>query len=198
MNEQQIAVARVYAQAILGLAERQGESERIREELDGVVRFLDDRPDVEAYLSDPFLGVESRRQALEDLLRGTASDLLVDSLQVLSGKGRLGLVRSIAATYRHEVEVLRGVVEARVTSATPLTDESREGVRGAVESHTGQRAKLVETLDPEILGGLVIQIGDTKIDRSVAGELRRVRERLMDRMSRDLHAGTSYVEDESR
>ncbi len=198
MNEQHIAVARVYSRSLLSLAEGQGDAERILEELDGVVGLLDDQSGLEEYLANPLLDRKVRRDAIETLLRGKVSDLLADAAQVVNRKGRLSLLRAIAATYRMEYEKLRGIVEVFVTTAVPLTEELREQVVAVAERYTGRRANLVESVDPEILGGLVIQVEDHKLDRSVAGELRRVREQLLDRMSRDLHAGTSYVEEESR
>ena len=123
------------------------------------------------------------------------SDLLLDTLQVMNRKGRAGLVRAFAVAYREEIDDLKQVVGVRVRSAQPLTEKLREGLRAAVSSFSGKTAQLQEEIDESLLGGLVLHVGDRKIDTSLVTELGAISARLSDRASREIQGGTNYLED---
>lgn len=194
-TERQAGVAAVWASAIVALAAEAGREDEVRDELDGLVALLDRDPDVEALLASPIVADETKRRLLERALRGRTSDLLVDALQVMRRKGRLDLLRAVAAAYRAEWLRRRHRVEVRVASAVPLGDELREEVRRAAARRSGREPVLVETVEPQLLGGLVVRIGDDKFDGSVATELARLEESLLERASRELQAGKSYFEE---
>jgi F-type H+-transporting ATPase subunit delta len=188
-DDRQTAVARVYADALLGLAERRGEADELRDELAAVAAEVERDDALRAFLVTPLVDAEARAASLERIFRGRASDLLVDGLQVLNRKGRLGLVPAIAAVYARAHNQLRGRIEVAVTSAVPLDDEQRAAVAAAVARRSGRRALLQETVDPALVGGMVIQIGDQKADASVASRLHALSDALLDRASREIQAG---------
>lgn len=193
MNEQASGIAKVYAESILHLAEEQGEAEELQAELDELVVLLDREPELADFLTSPLSEADRKRQAIETLLRGRASDLLTDALQVINRKGRLGLVRAIAEAYRSQLEALRGLARVEVATAVPLDDDLRRRLERAAEAYTGRRAALTERVDPDLIGGVVVKVGDRKIDSSIAGELRKLHHRLMDRASREIHGNRDYV-----
>jgi F-type H+-transporting ATPase subunit delta len=193
VNGPQAGIAGTYARALLSLAQRSDEVDRVGEELAGVVEVLDRAPDLEGFFASPLVAPAARRAAVEKLLRGRASDLLVDALQVANDKGRLNLLRSIDTAYHRELEDLRGRIGVRVGSAIPLSAALRERLRAAASRYTGREAVLEERVDPELLGGLVLEIGDRKIEASVAGRLHRTHQRLIDRGAQELHSGRQHV-----
>jgi F-type H+-transporting ATPase subunit delta len=189
IDEQQLAIARVYAQALLGLADRQGEVDEILEQLEQLRSMMDEAPALEDFLRTPLVQEETRKVALEKLFRGRASDLLVDTLQVMNRKGRLGLIQALVVAYREEYEELKGRIDVRVTTAVPLNDSLRQHLRVATSEVTGKEAQLVEKVDQSILGGMILRIGDQKIDTSIAKEIRQLGEQMVERASRELHSG---------
>lgn len=189
IDERQLAVARVYAQALLGLADRQGEVDETLEQLEQLSSLMDEAPALENFLGTPLVQEESRKAALEKLFRGRASDLLVDTLQVMNRKGRLGLIRALVVAYRAEYEELKGRIDVRVTTAVPLSDSLRQHLRVATSEVTGKEAQLVEKVDQSILGGMILRIGDQKIDTSIAKEIRQLNEQMVERASRELYGG---------
>jgi F-type H+-transporting ATPase subunit delta len=186
VNDREMALARVYSRAMLGLAEEVGEADELLEELQELVKSLDRNPELEQLLSSPLVEAEDRAAVLEKLFRGRASDLLVDSLQVVNRKGRLALLRAIAEGYRVEHRDLRGIADASVRTAVPLTDAQRSQVRAAVARFTGKQAYLFEKVDPAILGGIVIEVDGRKIDGSVASRLRELGQALEQRASEEI------------
>jgi F-type H+-transporting ATPase subunit delta len=185
------ALARVYAEALVKAAA--GAPAALDDELAGLVALLDRAPELEPVLANPLVDGEHKRRLLERLLRGGATDLLVDALQVMRSKGRLGILRAVAAEL-HELRVAQeGRIEVRVASAVPLGPALRAELEAAAAARTGKRPVLIESVDPGLLGGLVVRIGDDKIDSSVANELARLEEDLLARASRELHSGKSHV-----
>jgi len=194
VSNQELTVARVYSSAMLQLAEEHGDMDVLLEELRDLAGRVDADAAFAGFLTDPTIDAGARKQAVEKLFRGRYSDLLVDSLQVLNLKGRLGLIRAVAEAYRLERETVQGRVEVHVRSATPLSDALRDQLRAAAGKHTGMEADLVETVDESVIGGLVVQISDEKFDASVATRLRRMGDALRERASHEIHSGKKYFE----
>lgn len=191
----QLAVARVWADSIFALAAAASQEDELLAELDDLVALLDAERDIDGLLASPLVDDEAKRRLLEKAFRGRLTDLLVDALQVLREKGRLGLVRPVAEEYRAEWMRRRNRVEVEVTSAVPLGDDLRQELKFAVAERTNRHPVLKERVDPSILGGIVVLIGDDKFDSSVARELARLEEALLARASRELLSGKSYVVD---
>nr|MDP9122938.1 F0F1 ATP synthase subunit delta [Acidobacteriota bacterium] len=107
VDERELGVGRVYARAILDLAESQGAAESLLGELTDLAAYAAGNPEFESFLTSPLIEDGARVDVLEKIFRGRASDLLVDALQVVNRKGRIGLLRAIAQAYRQEYRALR-------------------------------------------------------------------------------------------
>lgn len=187
VNDRALAVARVYSQSLLDLATAGGEAESLLEELQELVRYVDQHPAFADFLSSPLVDVGEREQALDKLFRGRASDLLVNALQVLNRKGRLGILPTITEVYRRQHQELRGQVDVQVRTAVAIPPDLREKLRAAVSRFAGRDAQLIETVDEQMLGGIVLQIGDQKIDGSIKRELEEMRDSLEERAALEIH-----------
>ena len=196
-RSQQAAVARVWADAIFTLAAAAQREDELLDELAALADLLDREGDLDRMLATPLVDDESKRALLEKALRGNASDILVDALQVLRRKGRLGLLRAVAAAYREEWMRRRNRIEVKITSAVALSDDVRQEIRLAAAERTNQHPVLIERVNPKLLGGLVVEIGDDKFDSSVARSLARLEEQLLARASRELLSGKSYYTEAS-
>jgi F-type H+-transporting ATPase subunit delta len=184
IDDRELGVARIYAEAMLELAEAQGEGDALLAELAQVAELVERTPELASFLASPVVDAAARREVLEKTLRGRASDLLVDALQVVNRHGRLGLLPAIAAAYRAVERRRRGLVDARVVTAVPFTDEQRAGVTAAIAHYTGKRPDLTLDVDPAVLGGLVVEVEGKKMDTSLAGRLRSFARDLEERAAR--------------
>jgi len=194
VEEGAVAIAEVYARSMYALADERGQADALFEEFGDLIGYLEGDATFSSYLADARVDAGPRKAMLERVFRGRMSDLLVDSLQVLNSKDRLGIVRMVYERFRLAHEDARGEVDVEVTTACPLTDALRAELSAAVGERTSRTARLVERVDPDILGGLIMRIGDTKIDTSVANQVRRVRQALSVRASHELYGGRSYIE----
>lgn len=193
VDDRDLAGGRLYAEAILNLADESGQAETLLEELRQLIEILDANPKVNHFFSSPLVDEGGRARVIEEMFKGRASDLLVDSLLVINRKGRLDRLRAIAEAYRLAYRDRRGLVDVHVRSAVPLTDALRARLVEAITTSTGKRPTLVERVDPTLIGGLVVEVAGRKIDASVATRLHGMSQALLARASQEIHRGTAYV-----
>ncbi|MEO8276118.1 MAG: ATP synthase F1 subunit delta [Thermoanaerobaculia bacterium] len=187
------SLARVWSDAVFRLAASRGVEDAVLEEWRGLVELLDRDRAIEGVLASPLVNSEEKRRLIENGFRGKASDLFVDTLQVMRSKGRLFLIRAVAEAFRDAWMENKNQVEVNVTSAVALTPELRANLVTAASRFAGKQAQLVERVDPTLLGGLVVRVGDKKFDDSVARELEQLQETFLARASRELLSGREYV-----
>lgn len=191
----QHALADVWCDAVFRIAASRGVEDEMLAEWQGLVELLDRDRELERVLVSPLVSGEEKRRLIENGFRGKASDLFVDTLQVLRSKDRLGLVRSLARAFRDAWMVKKGRVEAHVTSAVPLSPEVRRDLNGVLNRLTSRETELVEKVDPDILGGLVVRVGDRKFDDSVSRELELLIVAFASRGSREILRIQEYIHD---
>ena len=194
VTTEQLALAKVYAEAMIQLAESKGEMDLLARELADFASRIEQSADLASFLASPLIDREARETAVEKLFRGKYSDLFIDSLQVLNRKGRANLVPAVAEAYALAREERLGRIRIIVRSAAPLTDELRAGLRDVAARYTNKEAELAEEIDESLIGGLVVQIGDEKFDGSVRTKLVRLGEALRERASREIFGDRSHVE----
>lgn len=168
-------VGAVYAKALLGAAEKAGQAEAVVEELTGLVDELFPRvPRLELLLRTPRLSHEERLPILERAFAGRISPLTLTFLKVLSKHGRLDCLRAVARAARQQLDALRGRVEVLVQTACPLSNPLRERIAARLTELLGRQVVLKTEVDEELLGGLVVRVGDTVYDGSLASQLKRM------------------------
>ena len=175
MSEEQ--VARVYAQALFDAAREAGVVEPARRELGDFVAALAASAPLRDVLADPQIDTGARRRVLAEVTRG-GQPLLANALQLMLERGRFSAVPELQQAYDDLAVVDEGVVEVEVTSAAELDARDREEDRRPCQEATGRRVELTRRVDPSILGGLVLRIGDVIVDGSVKARIRQLRRRL--------------------
>jgi len=196
-NEQEIALARIYARSAFALAQQQGATESLQGELEELVKQLDQEPALERFLSSPLVEIGERQQMLDRLFAGRMSEILLDTLQVMNRKGRSGLVRALEEAYRQEFEDRTGRVTVSVRTAVSLTEGVRQQLLEATARFTGREASLKEIVDESLIGGMILLVGDRKIDSSVAKELRQLESQLLTRASHESQNDEAYIVESS-
>ena len=190
-----IAIADVYAKALLKLAGDAGVAAPVLEELGGLIVYVNSTPEFESFLISQTLDGEARRAMLEKAMRGKTSDLLLNFLHVLNAKDRMPLLEQVYVQYRLAYEAAQNQIEVTVTTATQLTANTRVALLAALRKYLGKDPILTEAVDESIIGGLVVHVGDEKIDQSVSWQLRGFRERFQARASQEIHSGREYFHD---
>lgn len=186
LDDKHIAVARVYNRAVLDLAKDQ--SGDVIDELLEIAGLMERDESFTRFLSSPLVDTEERAKSLETLFRGKASDLVVDTLQILNLKGRLEILPTMTELCRREHLDASGHLEVEVTSAVALDEATRDKLRKTLLASTGKKqADLIEAVDPDLLGGLVVRVGDHKYDGSVRREIEKLKARIHERALHDIY-----------
>jgi len=183
-------IARVYATALLNAAEKQGKAEEVLDELDSLVSDLFQAdPQLEAFLASGAIGRHQKESLIRSAFQGRASEAFLNFLLVLNDHERLDMLRSILG----EVQELRnqrvGRLRIQVQSAVPLPDDQRDRLVQQLREKFQKEPVLETRVDPELLGGLVVQVGDWVYDGSVRTQLENIRNQIIERSSYEIQSG---------
>lgn len=173
-------VARIYAQALFEAAKDKGRLDAVREELQDFAAALRDVPELGALLRNPQLDPGTKADALE-LLLGGADELVRNFLRVVAEKGRsaeLGeIIRELEALYAAE----QAVLNVELTTAYELSDTEAREIVSQIEKASGRTVAASRSVDPNLIGGIVLRAGTRLADGSVRGRLNRLRQELATR-----------------
>lgn len=175
------AVARIYAQSLLELAEKQGGAEHIElivGELGEIVELARGDAQFAEFLSSRVLPAEKRQASLRRIFDGNASDLTVRFLLVLNEKERLAHLPAIVAALDEAVQERFGRVEVDVYTASPIDPEGLATLRDRLATMLKQDVVVHPYTDRAMLGGVKLRIGDQLIDGSLSNRLRAIRDQL--------------------
>ena len=183
-------VARVYAEALLDVAEQKDLADDVGDELNALVGDVFVRaPEVEQELASPIIKRTAKGPLLEATFKGKVSDVTLSFLNVLNGKDRLGLLRHVEAAYRELLDHRAKRVRVLVRSAVALSAEQTEKLRQTVGVAHGREPVIVAKIDPTLLGGMVVQVGDEVFDSSVRTRIDNIRNQLLARSSYEIQVG---------
>jgi len=183
-------VARVYAEALLNAADKQGQSDDVVEGLDSLIRDLfQAEPQLEAFLTSSAIGRERKAQVIDKVFENKASVLFVDFLKVLNQHERLNLLRPILAAAKELRDERAKRIRVQVRSAVPLANDQENRLRQQLREALKLDPVLQMAVDPELLGGVVVRVGDWLYDASVRARLESIRNQLIARSSHEIQSG---------
>jgi F-type H+-transporting ATPase subunit delta len=173
-----MAVAhRVYAEALFEAAKEKKRLDRVRQELDELATALEDSDELRRFLANPQIEPTTKRAVLEELLAG-ADELVVNFVRLLAEKDRIGELRDVYEEWARLLAREERVLELELTTAIELSDEEADRVVQQIEEASGRRVVATRIVDPNLIGGLVVQAGSLRLDASVRGRLEQLREEL--------------------
>ncbi len=182
-------IAKVYATALLDTAGQRAEADTVLAELDSLVRDVFARePRLEMLLSSAAIGRHERHAALQKIFQGRATDTFMNFLQVLNDHERLNLLRPILTSAIEMFDERNRRLRVIVTSAIPLPDEARTRLEISVRAQFHREPVLIPEIDPALLGGLKIRIGDIQYDASVRNRLDTLRDQIIARSSHEIQS----------
>ena len=138
---------------------------------------MDEVPELDALLTNPETDSAVKADVLAQVAGG-GDELVANFVRLLAEKGRAGELREIAAELDALVAAEERVIEVELTTAHALSDEEFESILGRIEAASGRRVQASRQVDPDLIGGLVLQAGSLQVDASVRGRLERLRQQL--------------------
>ena len=165
-----------YATALFELAEESGAIEAVSGDLDRFEKLLADSDDLRRLVKSPMFGAEVQRRALDTILaQAGIGGLAAKFLDRVAANRRLFAVEQILRAFRARVAQYRGEVRAQVRVAEPLAERHQASLQEALNSVTGKQVTIDVTVDPALLGGLVVKLGSRMLDASLRTKLNALR-----------------------
>jgi F-type H+-transporting ATPase subunit delta len=184
-----LAAADIYAQALLELANESDLAEDLFEEFLSLVDFIDSEEEFRGFMASFAVDDDDRREVLQRVFSGRISKMLLNLMLVLNDHNRAGIVKLVFEQFKKLYDEQLNREDVEVKSAVPLTDEEREAIVAEVSAFTGKQSMLVEKVDPSMLGGLIVQVGDRQFDVSLRTQLARMREFVIERGRQEILSG---------
>lgn len=170
-------IAEVYARSLFEVAMEQDQLDEIHDELGEFADVLAKNRELQVFFFSPYFSSEEKKDGVAKVIEG-GNEYFVRFLELLAEKHRLPVLFRI----RREFDALwareQRLLEVAVTSAVELDEETVKGIGKKIEEQTGQRVELTAQVDPDVIGGLVIRVGNMVLDASVQGRLERLRRQV--------------------
>lgn len=167
----------MYARAIFDSAKERGRLREVHEQLGEFVRALEEVPELGALVRNPELDRQAKAGALGDIL-GDAEELVHNFVLLVVEKGRAAELAEIARELDDLVAREEGRLSVDLTTAFELGDAEASEILGQIERASGRSVEATRNVDPNLIGGLVLQVGSLRVDASVRGRLERLRREL--------------------
>ena len=165
----------VYAKALLGFGEESGKIEKLLKQLGQVVKVMDELPKLRSVMESPQVTAEDKTKVLDKAFGGDLNKHLLNFLKIVASKGRIDCLGQIHESAHRLYDEVTGKVMAEVTTAQTVDDSVTDGIAKQLEKELGKKVTVRAIVDPSIIGGMVIRIGDTVHDASVVNQLAQAR-----------------------
>jgi F-type H+-transporting ATPase subunit delta len=170
-------VAKRYAKALFEVAAEKKCLDRVEQDLQKVAATFAASPELAMWVGHPAT-TAAQKQEVFDKLFADVNEYTKNFLYVLADRRREGIIPEVAAEYKHLANETRGIAEAVVTTAFPLTDENKAEIVKTFEPIIGKKIQITEKVDSDILGGVIVRVGDRLYDGSLKTKLARFQDRL--------------------
>jgi ATP synthase F1 delta subunit len=170
-------IAQVYSRALFEVAKEQGKLDQIRDQLGAFTDAVAEQRDLQVFFFSPYFSTEEKKEGLARALEG-ADEILVNTLELLIEKHRMPALFRIRRQYDERWEEENRLLPVEVTSAIELDQGTVKQVGDAISAQTDRRIDLRARVDPDILGGIVLQVGNSILDASIRNRLEQLRKQV--------------------
>ena len=168
--------SREYAEALFELAVQGGVTKETSEGLETVISALLQTPAYKALLASPAITKEERLNALDSTFRGKIPDILLAILRMMVSRGHVSALSRMAEDYEELARGYRGESIAVVTSAVPLKEAETVALRAKLEKKLGRKVTLQCQVNPDLIGGIRVEVDGRVIDGSIRNKLEEIKE----------------------
>ncbi len=182
-------LAEIYAVALLGACDAKNVSaDDVLEEFDSfVVDVCDAYPKFAEILASPLVPVEEKQRVVDEICRD-ATPIFRNFLKTLAKRGRLDALRDVRRECRRIVDERKGRVAVEITTAAPLDEQTKANLAANLRKLVGGEPEFATVVDPETIGGIIVRVGDVVYDASIATQLKKARQEMIDRSAHEIQS----------
>jgi F-type H+-transporting ATPase subunit delta len=170
-------IARVYAQSLFEVAKDHDILDTVHDQLDQFADAVAENRELQVFFFSPYFSSQEKKEGISKVVEG-ADERFVRFLELLAERHRLPVIFRIRRVFDSLWARERRLLAVSVTSAVELDEETVRGIGRQIEQQTGQTVELTSTVDPDVLGGLVLRVGNVVADASVRNRLERLRKQV--------------------
>jgi ATP synthase F1 delta subunit len=170
-------IAEVYARSMFEVAREQGKLEEIREQLNQFAQALEDNRDLQVFFFSPYFSTQEKEEGLSRMLDG-ADPTFVNFLELLIENHRMPVIFRVRRSFESLWEEENRLLPVSVTSAVELDETTVRDIGDRIAAQTGRRVQLRADVEPDILGGIVVRVGNAVLDASVRNRLDQLRKQV--------------------
>lgn len=174
-------IASRYAKSLLELAEEKKCLDKVVKDMDMFSALCKSNHDLVLLLKNPVISHLKKFTILQKIFKGKVNDLTMSIFEILAKKNREMYLPEVAAAFKSQYNVFKGIVESSITTVEPISAAIRKDINAIVKKITNSEVELKEKTDPNLIGGFVLKIGDKQIDDSVSGKLRELKLQFIDK-----------------
>lgn len=171
-------VAKRYAKALFEIAQSQGQLAPVEEDLRSIVAVVNENEELEKYLQHPNIASKAKVELLDKIFRGKVSDLALNTIQLMVERKRHDLFPTLLEYFVKIANEALGQDNAVVYTPQPVTEEQAEVIADNFSKISGKKIRIENVVQPELLGGLQVRIGDRLYDGSLFGKLNEMQKML--------------------
>lgn len=165
-------IASRYAKSLLDLAKEKGQLEQVLADVNLIAHTLTESKDLSVVMKSPIIPSDRKLAVLRALFKDKTGPMLYQFMELLVKKGREAHLREVLASFQTQYNTMRGITVVKLTTATPIDAAAADRLVQALKKQAGlTEVETVQTADPELIGGFVLQYGDKMIDASVRKQL---------------------------
>lgn len=169
-----------YAKSLLSLALEQGQLDGTYNDVERINSTLHGSKELSAMLRSPVVPSEKKLSIIKAVFDGVASPMILNFFELMSRRGREQDLPAVMAEFKRQYLERQGIVQGTAVSPVELSDRERQAMQDQAEALSGKRVQLSYTVDPDLIGGYLLRVGDRQIDQSVRSQLERMRLTLKD------------------
>jgi F-type H+-transporting ATPase subunit delta len=170
-------IASVYARSLFEVAQEQGKLDVVRDQLGEFADTLESNQQMQVFLFSPYFSTPEKLEGLEKVVTG-AEPILLNFLKLLIEKSRMPAVFRVRRTFDELWQHENKLLPVEITSAIELDKKTVKQIGDRIGEETGQKIELSERVDPDILGGLIVRVGNSIIDSSIRARLDSLRKQV--------------------
>ena len=172
------SVARRYAEAFFSIAREKEIVDQLQQELEKIVSVIESTENLPEYFAHLLIPAKAKKEVANKIFGGQVSQLTLNFLNMIIDKRRETYIGLISEEYRDMADELRNITKAELTAAAPVSEADMKNLEQNLSAKTGKTVQLSLKVDPGLIGGLKIRIGDQIVDATVAKKLEMLKEQL--------------------
>jgi F-type H+-transporting ATPase subunit delta len=170
-------IAAVYANALFEVAREQGVLDKIREQLRAFADALNENPEMRFFLFSPYFSTDEKKEGLQAAMEN-AEPVFMNFLEALLERARMPVIFRIRDRYEKLWDDEQRVLPVEITSAVELEGGTVESIGERIHEQTGRKVEISSHVDPDIIGGIVLRVGNSVLDASIRNRLNQLRQQV--------------------